>query len=137
MISYQIIIFHAFFFFLGTPKSAGLSGQSGAQVLPGVANSSCPGEAGVGRETGPGVVRGPDASLGGRQEAAHPEREAAEGASRAREGAEAGHQGGGTASIKTLKTTIQSSVYIKSSSEIVKYYIWRCHFFLRNYYLHL
>lgn len=122
MISYQIIIFPVFFF-LGTPKSAGLSGQSGAQVLPGVGNSSCSGEADVGRETGPGVVRGPGAGLGGQQEAADPEREAAEGASRAREGAEAGHQGGGTANIKTLKATVRSSVYIKSFSEIVKYYI--------------
>lgn len=101
-----------FFFFLGTPKSAGFSGQTGAQVLPGTGNSSCPGETDVDREAGPGVVRGPGAGLGGRQEAADPEREAAEGASRAREGAEAGHQGGGTASIKTLKATIRSCVYI-------------------------
>lgn len=125
------------FYFLGTPKSAGLSGQGGAQVLPGVGNGSCPGETDVGRETGPGVVRGPGAGLGGRQEAAHPEREASAGAGRAREGAEAGHQGGGTASLKTLPTTVRSSVYIKTFSEIVKYYIWWCHFFLRNCDLHL
>lgn len=112
MISYQITIFIFFFLlllfvFLETAESAGLSGQSGAHVLPGVGNGSGPGEPAVGRETGPGVVREPGAGMGGWEEAAHPEREGDEGESRGREGAEVGHQGGSTESVKTLKTRLK------------------------------
>lgn len=78
-------------FSLETAESAGLSGQSGLHVLPGISNSSGPRAPAVSWEIGPGVVREPGADLGGWEEAAHPERERAEEESRARESAEVGH----------------------------------------------
>lgn len=121
MISYQIIIFSV----LEAAESAGLPGQSGAHVLPGVGNGSGPGEPAVGREAGPGVVREPGAGLGGWEAAAHPEREGDEGESRGRAGAEVGHQGGSTESVKTS----QDLVCTLRVSLNLEYYIPWCHFF--------